>query len=313
MDDRARPRRDRESRKRQLGVEGRRLRVAARESLHGLSLRRRRGRDDRPRVRSLRESNSSPNGFTLPRAKQRTAWENPDSLLVSREWSPGELTTSGYPFVVKRLERGQPLSSAVEVFRGSASDGGYGVTPLVLHDGAGDNATLIERPLSTFEAEYYLVTASGPRRLGLPLKSQPAGLVAGRLLFILQEEWSANGTVFPQGSLVRWILPRQPRTRSISNRRSSMRPAPAKRSRRRANEFAPAAYDLRKRPRARLGLYARREAGMDESAARSARRLVDRRQRRRSSRPERLSNNHELSRAADALAPRCGNRRSDQS
>ncbi|MGB8908616.1 MAG: prolyl oligopeptidase family serine peptidase [Candidatus Cybelea sp.] len=143
-----------------------------------------------------------PNGFTLPRAKQRTAWENPDSLLVSREWSPGELTTSGYPFVVKRLERGQPLSSAVEVFRGSASDGGYGVTPLVLHDGNGDNATLIERPVTTFEAECYLVTASGPRRLTLPLKAQPAGLIAGRLLFTLQEEWSANGTVFPQGSLV---------------------------------------------------------------------------------------------------------------
>ena len=143
-----------------------------------------------------------PNGFTLPQAKQRTAWESPDSLLVSREWSPGELTTSGYPFVVKRLERAKPLSSAVEVFRGSASDGGYGVTPLVLHDGGGHSATLIQRPLSTFEAEYYLVTASGPQRLGLPLAVQSAGLIAGELLFTLQKEWSANGTVFPQGSLV---------------------------------------------------------------------------------------------------------------
>ncbi len=143
-----------------------------------------------------------PNGFTLPRAKQRTAWENPDSLLVSREWSPGELTTSGYPFVVKRLERGRPLSSAVEVFRGNTSDGGYGVTPLVLHDGAGNSATLIARPLTTFEAEYYLVTAGGPRRLALPLKAQPSGLVAGQLLVTLQEEWNANGTAFAQGSLV---------------------------------------------------------------------------------------------------------------
>ncbi len=142
------------------------------------------------------------NGFTLPRAKQRTAWENPDSLLVSREWSPGELTTSGYPFVVKRLERGRPLSSAVEVFRGNTSDGGYGVTPLVLHDGAGNSATLIARPLTTFEAEYYLVTASGPRRLALPLKAQPSGLVAGQLLVTLQKEWNANGTAFAQGSLV---------------------------------------------------------------------------------------------------------------
>jgi prolyl oligopeptidase len=141
-------------------------------------------------------------GFRLPRAKQRIAWESADSLLVAREWSPGELTASGYPFVVKRLQRGQPLSSAVEVFRGAASDGGYGVTPMALHDGAGNLAMLVARPLSTFKAEYYLMLPSGPRRLGVPLQAEPAGLVAGRLLFTLQEDWSANGATFPEGSLV---------------------------------------------------------------------------------------------------------------
>jgi prolyl oligopeptidase len=54
-------------------------------------------------------------GFTLAHGKQRAAWEDADTLLVSREWSPGDLTASGYPFIVKRLKRGQPLSSAVEV------------------------------------------------------------------------------------------------------------------------------------------------------------------------------------------------------
>ncbi len=142
------------------------------------------------------------NGFTLSRGKQSAAWEDADNLLVAREWSPGDLTTSGYPFIVKRVRRGQPISSAVEVFRGSKSDGGYGVAPLALHDGAGHNAMVIARPLSTFTAEYYLMTPSGPQRLNVPLKSQPAGLVAGRLLFIIQEDWNLNGSAFPQGSLV---------------------------------------------------------------------------------------------------------------
>ncbi len=142
------------------------------------------------------------NGFVLPHGKQRSAWESNDALLVSREWSPGELTTSGYPFVVKRVVRGQPLPSAVEVFRGAKSDGGYGVAPIALHDGAGHTAMLISRPLSTFKAEYYLVTASGPRKLSVPLESRPEALVAGRLLFTLQEDWSGSGTTLPQGSLV---------------------------------------------------------------------------------------------------------------
>ena len=40
-------------------------------------------------------------------------------------------------FVVKRLKRGQPLTAAHEVFRGTKDDGGYGVRPAVLRDAAG--------------------------------------------------------------------------------------------------------------------------------------------------------------------------------
>ncbi len=141
-------------------------------------------------------------GFILSRGKQTTAWEDPDTLLVSREWSPGDLTTAGYPFIVKRLKRGQPLSDAVEIFRGAKTDGGYGVSPVALYDGAGNRATIIWRPLSTFESEFYLVTPGGVHKLNVPQRSQPSGLVAGRLLFTLQESWLVDGTTFPQGSLV---------------------------------------------------------------------------------------------------------------
>ena len=61
-------------------------------------------------------------GFDLPHGKQDAAWLGDDTLLVSREWNPGELTASGYPYVVKRLERGQTLATAVEVFRGEPKD-----------------------------------------------------------------------------------------------------------------------------------------------------------------------------------------------
>jgi prolyl oligopeptidase len=162
------------------------------------------GGEDAVTVREFDLANGSfvTDGFTLPRGKQRVAWEDADTILVAREWSPGDLTGSGYPFIVKRLRRGEPLASAVEVFRGAKTDGGYGVSPLALHDGAGHYAILIARPLSTFETEYYLLTRSGPQKLSVPLESQPAGLVAGRLLFFLQQAWSVNAAIFPAGSLV---------------------------------------------------------------------------------------------------------------
>jgi prolyl oligopeptidase len=141
-------------------------------------------------------------GFVLPRGKQSADWENADSLLVSREWSPGDLTASGYPFIVKRVKRGAPLSSAVEVFRGAKTDGGYGVFPFTLHDGAGHTLVMIGRPLSTFKAEYYVMLQRGPQKMNLPLESQVSGLVAGRLLITPQQDWTINGTTFTEGSLV---------------------------------------------------------------------------------------------------------------
>ena len=49
--------------------------------------------------------------IVLPKGKQDASWVNDDELLVGREWKPGQLTKSGYAYVVKSLMRGQPLSS----------------------------------------------------------------------------------------------------------------------------------------------------------------------------------------------------------
>jgi prolyl oligopeptidase len=147
-----------------------------------------------------------PGGFVLPHGKQRVAWENDDTLWVAREWMPGDLTVSGYPFIVKRLKRGQSLAAATEVFRGSKDDGGYGVSPMVLRDAAGHQAILIQRPLSTFESENYLVTGARAAGLALPKKSEIQGLIDNQLIVSLAEDWSTAGATFTQGSLVAFGL-----------------------------------------------------------------------------------------------------------
>ena len=142
-----------------------------------------------------------PEGFVLPHGKQRVAWVGADTLLVSREWHPGELTASGYPFIVKRLVRGQPLSSAVEVFRGSATDGGYGVDPATFHDGTGHRAVMIIRPMTTFETEKYIVRSSGVAKLAVPLKANLVAMVDGQLVIRLSERWAEGGAQIRAGSL----------------------------------------------------------------------------------------------------------------
>ena len=140
-------------------------------------------------------------GFTLPHGKQDIAWESADTLLVSREWNAGELTKSGYPFIIKRLARGQPLSAATEVFRGSASD--VRAEPFTVDDGDGHHVVFVARSPSFFESEQYVLTPRGFEKLAIPLKSSIAGLVAGQLVISLDAWWSPGGeTTFRIGSLV---------------------------------------------------------------------------------------------------------------
>ncbi|MBD5656351.1 MAG: S9 family peptidase [Candidatus Eremiobacteraeota bacterium] len=139
-------------------------------------------------------------GFSLPRGKQTAAWSDDGTLLVSREWQPGDVTASGYPYIVKTLRRAQPLASAVELFRGTKSD--VSVGPAELHDDRGHRALFIERGVSFFESETRLVTPAGLRLMDIPLKSSPQALVTGRVLIRLDAPWNAGGVAFPQGALV---------------------------------------------------------------------------------------------------------------
>ena len=140
-------------------------------------------------------------GFVLPKGKQRVAWAGTDTLLVSRAWTGADVTTSGYPFIVKRLARGQPIDQAVEIFRGAASDGGYGVTPSTLVDGQGRRVSFVARPLTTFEAEHYVVRSKDVARLDVPLKAEIADFVGGQVIVELLEDWKHGTTAIQGGSV----------------------------------------------------------------------------------------------------------------
>jgi prolyl oligopeptidase len=141
-------------------------------------------------------------GFVAPHSKQWIAWEDKDTLLIARDWGAATMTSSGYPFVVKEWKRGTPLDSAKEVFRGEATD--MVVSAIVMHDAQGDQAVLFMRRPSFFEAHYWIKTRDGLQELKIPAKADPAGLLDGRMLIQIHEDWTPNagGPTFTQGSLV---------------------------------------------------------------------------------------------------------------
>ena len=139
------------------------------------------------------------NGFSLPKGKQGVAWMGRDTLLVAREWTPGEMTTSGYAYVVKRLVRGQALASAVEIYRGKPSD--MMVQPFTVTDASGHSLTVIARRPSFFEAEHHVLGPNGLAKLNMPMKSNVLGMLDNQVLVKLADVWMTGAATIASGAV----------------------------------------------------------------------------------------------------------------
>ena len=146
-------------------------------------------------------------GIVLPESKGGASWIDKDTLLVSRDFGPGTLTNSGYPMVVKRMKRGQSLDQAETLFTGQPTD--VSVSGYTLRDADGVvKAVLINRSVDFYSSETWRVTDDGAlTQLQLPAKSDISGLVDGRLLVSLKQDWTApSGQDFKTGDLIAWPL-----------------------------------------------------------------------------------------------------------
>jgi prolyl oligopeptidase len=160
------------------------------------------------REMNLKTGKFAEGGFVLPRGKQRVAWVDKDTLLISRDWGPGTMSEAGYPITIREWKRGRPLEDSKEVFRGDTKDNGYGDNAHVFNDGQGHRAVILGRSRTTFEQENFLLLPSGVKKLALPLKAEVNGLLNGQLLVTLNEDWAPEGQThsFAQGSVVSLAL-----------------------------------------------------------------------------------------------------------
>jgi prolyl oligopeptidase len=146
-------------------------------------------------------------GFELPESKGGATWIDADTLLISRDFGPGTLTSSGYPMIVKRLKRGQSIDQAETLFTGQPSDVSVSAYSLRDADGA-IQATLLNRGVTFYEAETHRLNADGTTtKLELPAKSDIEALVAGQLVVTTKQDWTApSGQEFKSGDVIAWPL-----------------------------------------------------------------------------------------------------------
>jgi len=137
-------------------------------------------------------------GFTLPEAKSQVAWQDADTLLVGTDFGPGSLTDAGYPRLVKRWRRGQPLAEATTLFEGEAADVGAWVA---VDRTPGYERTVVTRAMDFYRSREYLL--EGDRLRPLP-KPDDAELSFWRehALLQLRSDWATGGQRWQAGSLL---------------------------------------------------------------------------------------------------------------
>jgi prolyl oligopeptidase len=137
-------------------------------------------------------------GFTLPEAKSDIDWLGRDSVLVSTDFGPGSLTESGYPRVIKRWQRGQPLAQAVTVFEAQAQD----VSSLFEIDRTpGHERTQVGRQIDFYNSQVALLQGSALVPIQKPSDARIT-FWRDHLLIELRSDWAVNGSTHRRGSLL---------------------------------------------------------------------------------------------------------------
>lgn len=137
-------------------------------------------------------------GFQLPEAKSQITWEDRDTVLVGTDFGNDSLTESGYPRLVKRWRRGEPLAGADTVFSGAESDV---VVAASVDLTEGFERTLVSRALDFFNEEVYELRDGELIRLDTPTDAS-ISIHRTWLLIELRTDWHHHDDHYTAGSLL---------------------------------------------------------------------------------------------------------------
>ncbi|MGE0499948.1 MAG: prolyl oligopeptidase family protein [Rhizobiaceae bacterium] len=161
-------------------------------------------------------------GFVSPVSKSSFSWLDRDRVVVSAAYAADEVTTSGYPRVIKVLERGQKLEDARTVFAGDVDDlsaGGWS---------AGDGESLLVwQDIDFYNSAIYLIGATGhKRRIPLPTDLALSVFFQDQMIFAPRSRWTApDGTVAEPGGLYAFSYGDWFRTNRMGNVATLMKPS----------------------------------------------------------------------------------------
>ena len=137
-------------------------------------------------------------GFKLPEAKSELDWIDENTVFVATDFGPGSLTDSGYPRIVKRWKRGQPLADAVTVFEAKPQDVSIFTT---VDRTPGFERIVVGRAIDFYNSEQFLLQDGKLMKVDVPSDAQPS-FWREHMLLSLRSDMKVGDKTYPHGSLL---------------------------------------------------------------------------------------------------------------
>ncbi|NIJ52834.1 prolyl oligopeptidase family serine peptidase [Dyadobacter arcticus] len=138
-------------------------------------------------------------GFYIPESKGDASYLDINTLIVSSDFGPGTMTTSGYPSQVKLWKRGTDLKNAELIFKGDTTD--VGSSGYKLRDDT-TKYLFVSRHITFYTGKTNVWFKGKLVELDIPLDCQVSGLLKNQLIIQLKTDWNVNGVNFKQGAVV---------------------------------------------------------------------------------------------------------------
>ncbi len=142
-------------------------------------------------------------GFFLPESKGGASWLDNNTLLVSTDFGKGSMTTSGYPRMARKWERGTSLDEAELIHE--ADSAVAGVWPMTFYDHQKRYA-FVYIWKSAFETEMYRLSGDAVQKVDYPPDAELAGFHKNQMILALQADWETGEEVHRAGTLVSFDL-----------------------------------------------------------------------------------------------------------
>ena len=144
-------------------------------------------------------------GFLVPEAKSNVSWAGEDTLLVGTDWGDNSLTNSGYALEIRLWKRGTDMHAGKSLFKGDVVD--TLVAPFVVHNNDQDYSFIVRLFADWNEKQYMrVVDGSETELMDWPLRVSFEGILAGRAILALEQDWEVNDTSYDIGDIVAYDL-----------------------------------------------------------------------------------------------------------